>query len=255
MKFKTLIASAAFAVLGTAVAGAADMPVRPAPLPPPVTVLNWTGFYFGANIGGAWSNSNWTDTRFGTSFNNGNSGAVMGGGQVGANYQVGQFVIGGEWDFDWAGDHNGPGVLIPGVGTIQVSNNNRWITTVAARFGYSVGQWLFYGKAGGGWVGNNNLKVTDVTTGVTLTCGTFTNFTNCGNNTGGWLVGAGAEWAFAPHWSVKLEYDYLGLGNRTFVIPATAAFLPNDTFTSNNRNVQTVKVGVNYLFNWGYDRY
>jgi outer membrane immunogenic protein len=42
------------------------------------------------------------------------------------------------------------------------------------------------------------------------------------------------------------------LGNRTFVVPATAPFLVGDTFTSNNnRNVQMVKVGVNYLFNWG----
>jgi len=53
----------------------------------------------------------------------------------------------------------------------------------------------------------------------------------------------------APHWSLKFEYDYLGLGNRTFVIPATAPLLAGDTFTSNNRNVQMVKVGVNYLFN------
>jgi outer membrane immunogenic protein len=50
---------------------------------------------------------------------------------------------------------------------------------------------------------------------------------------------------------VKLEYDYLGLGNRTFFVPATSPFLAGDTFTSNNRNVQMVKVGVNYLFNWG----
>lgn len=59
----------------------------------------------------------------------------------------------------------------------------------------------------------------------------------------------------APHWSLKFEYDYLGLGNRTFVIPATAPLLAGDTFTSNNRNVQMVKVGINYLFNWGYNRY
>ena len=100
-------------------------------------------------------------------------------------------------------------------------------------------------------VGNNNLTVSNVTTGVSLTCGTFTNLTNCGNNTGGWLVGGGAEWAFAPQWSVKFEYDYLGLGNRTFVIPVTAPLLPGDTFSTNIRNVQMVKVGVNYLFNWG----
>jgi outer membrane immunogenic protein len=66
---------------------------------------------------------------------------------------------------------------------------------VAARFGYAVDRLLFYGKAGGGWVGNSGLSVNNFTTGVTLGCTTLTNITNC-NTTA--LV-AGAEWAFAPH--------------------------------------------------------
>ena len=83
---------------------------------------------------------------------------------------------------------------------------------------------------------------------MSLTCG---NFTNCGNNNGGWLVGAGAEWMFVPNWSVKFEYDYLGLGNRTLSVPATAPLLAGDTFTSNNRSISMLKIGINYLFNWG----
>ena len=243
------LASAAM-LLSPLAAHSADLAVKAAP-PPLMPVFSWTGFYIGANVGGAWANNNWNDTLFRTNFNNGNNnGTFIGGGQVGANYQIGSFVIGGEWDFDWAGNsnNNGTGGIIPGVGNIVVTNNNRWITTVAARFGFAVDHWLFYGKAGGGWVGNNNLTVTNVTTGVSLTCG---NFTNCGNNTGGWLVGGGVEYAFTPNWTVKAEYDYLGLGNRTLLIPATAPFLAGDTFNSNNRNIQMVKVGVNYLFNWG----
>jgi outer membrane immunogenic protein len=69
MKIRTLIASVAFIALGTAVAGAADLAIK-APPPPPVPVLNWTGFYIGANIGGAWSDNNWTDTLFLTNFGN-----------------------------------------------------------------------------------------------------------------------------------------------------------------------------------------
>jgi hypothetical protein len=30
--------------------------------------------------------------------NNGNSSVFIGGGQFGVNYQIGNFVIGGEWD-------------------------------------------------------------------------------------------------------------------------------------------------------------
>jgi outer membrane immunogenic protein len=252
MKFKALIASVAFFAFGTAVAEATDLPVNAVPPPLAPQVFGWTGVYIGANVGGAWANNNWTDTLLLTNFNNGNVGAFIGGGQIGGNYQIGPFVIGGEWDFDWASNenNNGGAGTFPG-GNITVTNNNRWITTVAARFGYAVDQWLFYGKAGGGWVGNNNLTVTNLTTGVSLTCGST--LTNCGNNTGGgWLVGAGAEWMFLPNWSVKFEYDYLGLGNRTFFIPGTAPFLAGDTFISNNqRNIAMVKIGINYLFNWG----
>jgi opacity protein-like surface antigen len=68
----------------------------------------------------------------------------------------------------------------------------------------------------------------------------------------GWLVGAGFEYAFTNNWTVKFEYDYLGLGNRTVNISAAAPdLIAGDTFTSNNLNIQMVKVGVNYLFNWG----
>jgi outer membrane immunogenic protein len=251
MKKKFVILTAMALSLGTPVF-AADIAVKAPPPPPPPPVFSWTGFYVGGNVGGAWSNNRWTDSLFLTNFGNNNNGVFIGGGQIGGNYQIGQFVIGGEWDFDWAANnHNNTGIIIPGVGNIVVTNNNRWITTVAARFGWAIDHWLLYGKAGGGWVGNNNLTISNLTTGVSFTCGTFTSFTNCGNNTGGWLVGAGFEYAFTNNWTVKVEYDYLGLGNRTFFVPAASPFLAGDTFTSNNRNVQMVKVGFNYLFNWG----
>jgi outer membrane immunogenic protein len=238
-------------LLSPLAAHSADLAVK-VPPPPQPPVFGWTGFYVGANVGGAWAHNNWTDTLFLGNFNSGNNSVFIGGGQIGGNYQIGQFVIGGEWDFDWASNHNNTtGVFIPTVGNIVVTNNDRWITTVAARFGWAIDHLLLYGKAGGGWIGNNNLTVTNLTTGVSLTCGTFTTLTNCGNNTGGWLAGFGFEYAFTNNWTFKFEYDYLGLGNRTFFIPATAPFLPGDTFTSNNRNVQMVKIGVNYLFNWG----
>jgi len=252
---RKFVISAAMALsLGSTPVFAADMAVKAPPVLPPVPVFSWTGFYIGANIGGAWANNSWNDTLFRTNFNNAGNGVFIGGGQIGGNYQIGQFVIGGEWDFDWAANNNNnTGVVIPALGnSVVVTNNNRWITTVAARFGWAIDHWLLYGKAGGGWVGSNSFTVTDLTTGVSFNCGTL-GLANCNNSTGGWLLGAGFEYAFTNNWTVKAEYDYLGLGNRTFIIPAGAAFAPfaGDTFTSNNRNVQTVKVGINYLFNWG----
>jgi tripartite-type tricarboxylate transporter receptor subunit TctC len=60
-------------------------------------------------------------------------------------------------------------VFIPTLGSIQVTSNNRWITTLAARFGVTNGPWLFYGKAGGGWVGSDDFTVTNLTTGSSIT--------------------------------------------------------------------------------------
>jgi outer membrane immunogenic protein len=46
----------------------------------------------------------------------------------------------------------------------------------------------------------------------------------------------------------RVEYEFLGLDDRTFTVPT--GFLAGDTFTQSNRDIQMVKVGINYLFNW-----
>ena len=229
-------------------ANAADVYARPYAPPPYVPpayvapVFTWTGFYLGGNLGGAWAHRDVTDSLFGVNFNNGNNdGVFIGGGQLGFNWQVNYVVLGFEWDIDGAANNNNTGtVFIPRVGVLQLTSNNRWITTLAARFGVTNGYWLFYGKAGAGWVGSGDFTVTNLTTGTSVTVSN-------NNSNSGWLVGAGIEWAFAPNWSAKVEYDFLGLDSRSFAVPA--GFFAGDTFTQSNRNIQMLKVGVNYLFN------
>jgi outer membrane immunogenic protein len=246
MKKLVLLATAA-AMLGMSSTGqAADLPVK-APMVSPLPPFSWTGFYLGGNLGGAWAQRNVTDSVFGLDFSRTSDGVFIGGGQVGFNYQMGGFLLGVEADFDWAGNNsnNNNGVAVPGVvGLIRVNANDKWISTVAARFGLVFGQSLIYGKAGGGWVGASDFTITNVNTGASITAGS-------GRSNSGFLVGAGYEYAFTSSWTVKLEYDYLGLSNRTFTVPVGAPFLVGDTFTNRSRNIQTVKVGFNYLFNTG----
>ena len=99
---------------------------------------------------------------------------------------------------------------------------------------------LLYGKAGGGWV-DNSATVTNLTTGASI---------SASNRNSGWLVGAGVEWALAGNWSAKLEYDFLHLDSLTF---GPGPFL-GDTFTT-NREIQMLKVGLNYRFGYGGPAY
>jgi len=170
----------------------------------------------------------------------------MGGGQIGFNYQYASWVIGAEADFDWVGNNNGNGVTAIGpLGHgFQVVSNDTRIATLAARFGFAADRALFYGKAGGGWVGNNGFTITDLTTDQALVGSNS-------NTASGWLIGAGIEYAFTNNWTMKVEYDYVWLSGRTFTLPGIVIpALAGDTIASDD-NVQMVKVGVNYLFKAG----
>jgi outer membrane immunogenic protein len=119
--------------------------------------------------------------------------------------------------------------------TLRARLDTNWMTTVAARFGIAANNWLFYGKAGGGWA-NNSATLTNLNNGFQV---------SSSNTNGGWLVGGGLEYAFAPQWSTKLEYNYLGLNSWNV---NSTLFAPNADRFSVSRNIQTLTVGVNYRF-------
>ena len=244
-------AAATTLFLGMSVAAeAADLPVAPAPeykAPAIVApIFSWTGFYLGGNLGAGWQNGTLAGSTGALLFTSNNNATFVGGGQVGANYQFGSsFVVGIEGDFDWfANNNNSVTVVGPAGVAFQGSNNGRWLTTLTGRLGYAYDRVLFYGKGGAAWVGSNNFTLTDAATGASAS------FSNNNTNTG-WTAGGGLEWAFTNNWTARVEYDYVGLSNQTFVVPAGFGTATGDIVATNNRNIQMVTVGVNYLFNWG----
>src|SRR5262245_19145465 len=127
---KLLLANlAGFAISMAVAAHAADMPTKALPAPISVPPYNWSGFYVGANFGGAWTSGslNIPDNSF-----YGGLTEFIGGVQAGYNFQAGHVLLGVEGDFDGA-TFNHPTLPIPTFGSVS----QHWISTVAGRIGYS----------------------------------------------------------------------------------------------------------------------
>jgi opacity protein-like surface antigen len=226
----TALAIALLAVASPA--HAADLLTKGAPAPP---AANWTGAYVGVNFGGAWDREDVT-SPFGLAATN--PGGVLGGAQLGYNYQFSSWLLGIEAEFDGTdaqGSTNfvGPSTGGPGTGTaLAVFGDHRWYTTVSGRLGYVMGSLLLYAKAGGAWM-NADYKLGVTTSGVTLN-------DSIANTRTGWNAGVGLEYLLFPRWSAKLEYNYLNFGTTTL------SFVDVGIPASFKTQVNEIKIGLNY---------
>ena len=236
---EVLVATAVLAGLGAMqFARAADFGARapyyqnalvPAYVAP---IYNWTGFYIGGHLGGAFT----SDNNFNglTTGNNGN-GRFLGGVQVGADWQFAtNWVFGAEGQFSWLS--GSVGAVFPS--GFAYTNNQRGLGSITARVGYTWGPGLVYVKGGYAFSDNND--------SVTSPAGILVPFATSDDHRNGYTVGAGVEYMFAPNWSAKVEYQYYNFGNANFTAPA--ALVPSGSFSTDDH---VVKVGVNYRFNWG----
>jgi outer membrane immunogenic protein len=226
---KLLFGTAAF-IAFAAPAVAADMPARTYAKAPvytaPELVYNWTGFYIGGHVGGAFAGNN---SLAGT------GGRFLGGVQAGFDYQFApNWVLGAEAQYSWLANNNNA-VALPG--NVLVTSNNNQLGSVTGRLGYTWGPALLYAKGGYAWRDNPNIGVT--------VGGSPAAFTTDANHKDGYTVGGGLEYLFAPNWSAKAEYQYYNFGTTTFTGPAPIA---GSRFRDDEH---TVKVGVNYRFGWG----
>jgi outer membrane immunogenic protein len=194
----------------------------------PAAIYNWTGFYIGGHIGGAFAGDNSLA---------GNDGRFLGGVQGGFDYQFApNWVTGIEAEYSWM-NRNTTGVTFPG--GVVVTDRQDQLGSVTGRIGYTWGPGLLYAKGGYAFRGGGN------NVGVTLG-GMPVAFATTGNHNDGWTVGAGLEYMFAPSWSAKAEYQYYNFGSTTF--NAGPAPVVGQRFRDDDH---TVKVGVNYRFGWG----
>jgi opacity protein-like surface antigen len=233
-----LVACAILAVvMAGSAADAADAPalapvlVRKAPAP--VAAYDWTGIYIGGHVGAGFSYRDWT---FGGGSTSEAGDAAMLGGQIGMNYQLGKWVAGMESDLSW-GNLKDESVCQDGSNTCWTRQT--WLATVTGRIGYAFDPALFYLKGGAAFTHSDYFKTAQVASAFDE---------RTGGRRNGWTVGAGTEYALWNSWTLRLEYDYLDFGSRSFVMAniATGAFAENAVV---RQKAHEVKLGVNYLFN------
>jgi outer membrane immunogenic protein len=277
------IAAVALSAAGSAMA--ADLRVK-APIykaPPPVVVYSWAGFYVGGNVGYSWGRASTnitvpdfeTESGFGPLPVSGFSisdrvrpGGVIGGGQIGWNWQAARWVLGIEADLQASGQKDSvtrsveftvidinpgdPTVIVSGSHVTALEAKLRWFGTVRGRVGYAWDGLLLYGTGG---LAYGNFKLSGTTTtsgaGIPIGCGICppsfpfadTIAFNYSKTSAGWTLGAGIEGAaWASNWTWKVEYLYIDLGtfDQLFVTPVGVVTTKTDVTD------HILRVGLNY---------
>lgn len=280
--YKSSCVALAFCIAGSASALAADLPSRTVvPMMPIVVPLfTWTGFYVGVNAGygGSTDDDNVNYAAYpGVRFNEDSSdGGFVGGGQIGYNYQFGQFVAGVEADIQYAGlgssrrnddwayayapYYQGGGSQLPYYGAESRGSSVEWFGTVRARVGFALDRALIYATAGlayggGGKDGRNDL-FNYYNSAQNNNYPAYYGHRNNNDMSAGWTVGAGLEYAFTDSFTAKLEGLYVNLGgdknNRNDYAYAYNYTAPSNYYYGINKKSDTefaiVRAGVNYKF-------
>jgi outer membrane immunogenic protein len=223
MRRKGYLLATASGVAAAAAAGgaqAADMglPAKALPLPPP-PAASWAGWYVGLHAGVNWQNASnsttYEDAPLGITTH---TTGFIGGGQIGYNWQDGNFVFGLEADISGlSGTGSTVTRLLNDDTKSGFSNRIRWLNTDRIRMGLAVGNTMAYVTAGlavGGVKNSLNLPSvgSDCAGGI---CNKSESKTRVG-----WAAGGGVEHIlWNSNWTVGLEALFVDLGESSLGSP------------------------------------
>ena len=227
----------AFASLGLGML-ALDSPAIAADVRLPVkaphiqSVFDWTGFYIGAHAGFGRGASSAVLTDPAITASSGSFGGVIGGVQAGYNVQLSSgIVLGAEADITFPNylASNSIAALLA-TPRSDVVEQLDYAGSLRGRIGYASGHWLAYATGGLAWAGERFVN--------TPAIGSEEKELNVRL---GWAAGAGVEYAFAPHWSLRLEYLYSRFEQADIRFPSA-------TQISSSLDLQSIRVGLNRKF-------
>ncbi len=228
----------------------------------PVLMYNWAGWYFGGNIGYGWGRNSDPSVTFNDDSGIGLAGyyaaggnvvpnvrqrGVIGGLQLGYNWQSNNFVYGLVTDFQASGmKASGTNTVTP-PGFVNSSQANgvetNWFGTFRAKLGVAQNNWLLYATGG-------------LAYGQVKSSGSFVAINGCcsyagsvSSTRGGWAAGAGLDSSLTPNWTIGVEYLYVDLGRVSYTETTTQALNPLTTITVSNRAAANIaRATLNYKF-------
>lgn len=217
MRSATVFCLAAAALSGSALADGRD----------------WSGFYAGAHSGYGWGQNRLADDNP-AYFYEIDPGGVIGGGQLGYNYQFGAYLIGLEGDATIGALDKRMDPADAGGAFDEVSIEVDYLASVRLRFGMVFDDTLIYATGGVGfaaWTDRNFIGGSEFGDGAD-------------HDRTGWTAGLGVEHGVAEQWTAKVEYLHYGFDDE-IQPPAMFWYIGADNFES---SFDTVKVGLNYHF-------
>ncbi len=267
---KIIVAGVVAALLVPTGAFAADAVVYEEPVIAPIAPVtyNWTGVYVGLHAGygfgdvdgslsvptGSTINALATSLATTTGNRSFDTDGFVGGVQIGANYQINQFVLGAEAELSFADldDTGTSGIITNGPNRARTIDtlDMDYMGAVRARAGVAMDRLLVFGTGGLAFTDAEVTRYLDwdfVDGCPPVDSGLQRCHVGSADFDVGYTVGAGVEYAFADNFSAKLEYTYTDFGNADFrTVNATIPTQPLDH--SFDLDIHTVRAGINYKF-------
>jgi high affinity Mn2+ porin len=223
------------ALVGAKTALAADL-ARTAPpkTPGAPPAYDWNGLYFGGHAGFGRGFSNAALGSQTTAFGDNRFGGLIGGAQAGYNYVLpSNVLLGLEADVSFQNTLESNSVISAlASGPNSVVEKMDFLTTARGRIGYVSPPWLVYGTGGPAWTQRRFLDA--------FVLGSDQKLLRLG---AGVAFGAGAEYAFAPSWALRLEYLHSHFGTEQVTFASGAHY-------SSTTDFETLRLGLTRQLAW-----
>jgi len=232
----------------------------------PTPPASWAGFHIGGTFGGGLplhrderleAGSGFTSSAFDLYPRSNDRPGVSFGANVGYDWQFGNWVYGVATELNFLDTRRAPRGLFPAPASFWPSGvtayslaaepSGTYFASLRGRLGFALDRTLFYvtgGVAAGGARGPATLALN----------GPGANVFNAPDSQSSrmkYVLGAGVDYAFADHWSARLEYLFLNQSLNTHLFDNGAFF----QFTSRVRNENHVlRFGLDYHFGEAGDK-